>query len=146
MVSKIQAGMSMKMGYQCNFVAKQLMVDKTLCTIQFHCIDHYNREGKPCHSGDFGGHRAGLSGHLSHATKQWIMNTLRSGKSSAQVMAEHKAGVMRIAENNLPATRDTFIMPSDVNNITSKLAKELWKKHPNDAMSVRMWTEENPDS
>ena len=124
-VSKIQAGMSMKRGCQCNFVGKQLMVDETLCTISFHCMDHYNREGKPCHYGDFGGQRSGLSGRLSHVTKQWIIDTLRSGKSLAQVMAEHKAEVMRLVENNLPASRHTFIMPSDVYNIANKLAKEL---------------------
>jgi hypothetical protein len=37
-------------------------------------------------------------------------------------------------------------MPFDVYNIANKLAKELWEKHPKDAMSVRMWTEDNPDS
>ena len=144
-VSKVQAGMSIKRGCQCNFVAKQLQCDENLCTIQFHCITHTNREGKECHGAQFGGHRAGLSGHLSAATKKWIADTLRSGKSPAQVMAEHKAEVMRCAQNNLPATRDTFIMPSDVYNIANKLAKELWEKHPSDAMSVRMWTDENAD-
>lgn len=145
-VSKVQAGMSMKRGCQCNFVAKQLLVEPTLCTIHFHCMSHTNKEGKPCHGSEFGGQRAGLSGHLSAATKKWIADTLRSGKSPAQVMADHKAEVMRCAQNNLPATRDTFIMPSDVYNIANKLAKELWEKHPSDAMSVRLWTDENPDS
>ena len=145
-VSKKQAGMSMKRGCQCNFVAKQLTVDPTLCTIQFHCMTHTNRDGKPCHGAEFGGQRAGLSGHLSAATKKWIADTLRSGKSPAQVMAEHKSEVLRCAQENLPATRDTFIMPSDVYNIANKLAKELWEKHPNDAMSVRLWTDENPNS
>ena len=51
---------------------------------------------------------------------------------------------MRCAQNNIPPTRDTFIMPSDVYNLANKLAKELWEKHPKDAMSVRMWTDENP--
>ena len=64
MVSKIQARMSMKMDCQCNFVAKQRMVDETFCTIQFHCIDHYNREGKPCYGRDCGGRRAGLHNFL----------------------------------------------------------------------------------
>jgi len=107
-------------------------------------MTHTNKEGKPCHGSQFGGQRAGLSGQLSTATKQWITDTLRSGKSPTQVMAEHKAEVMRCAQNNLPAVRDTFIMPSDVYNIANKLAKELWEKHPRDAMSVRMWTDENP--
>ena len=32
-VGKVQGGMSLKRGCQCNFVAKQLLVDETLCTI-----------------------------------------------------------------------------------------------------------------
>ena len=35
-------------------------------------------------------------------------------------------------------------MPADVCNIVNKLVKEFWEKHPRDAMSVRMWTGENP--
>ena len=87
-----------------------------------------------------------IAWRLSHATKQWIMDTLKSGKSPTQVIVEHKIEVMQHVENTLPATRDTFIMHSDVYNITNKLVKKLWEKHPNDAMSVRMWTEKNPDS
>lgn len=124
-VSKVQAGMSMKRGCQCNFVAKQLLVDESLCTIHFHCMNHTNWEGKGCHGSEFGGQRAGLSRHLSTTTKQWITDMLRFGKSPDQVMTVHKVEVMRCAKNNIPATRDTFIMPSDVYNIANKLAKEL---------------------
>lgn len=94
-VGKIQAGMSIKRGCQCNFVAKQLLLDESLCTIHFHCMTHTNKDGKPCHGTEFGGQRAGLSGCLSTTTKQWIVHTLRSRKSPAQVMAEHKSMVMQ---------------------------------------------------
>lgn len=114
--------MSIKRGCQCNFVAKQLLLDESLCTIHFHCMTHINKDGKPCHDIEVGGQRARLPGRLSTATKQWRADTLKSGKSPAQV-----------------------IMPSDLCNIANKLAKELWEKHPHDAMSVRMWTDENLD-
>ena len=94
-VGKIQAGMSIKRGCQCNFVAKQLLLDESLCTIHFHCMTHTNKDDKPCHGTEFGGQRAGLSGRLSTTTKQWIVHTLRSRKSPAQVMAEHKSMVMQ---------------------------------------------------
>ena len=145
-MGKVTAGMSMKRGCQCNFVAKQLEVDQELCTIQFHCMEHKTKDGKDYHGAEFGGQRAGLSGHLSPATKQWIADNLRAGKSPAQVMADHKVEVMLLAQKNMPATRDTFIMPTDVYYLANKLAKELWEKHPRDAMSVRMWTDENQDS
>ena len=111
----------------------------------FPLHDITNKDGKPCHDTEFGAQRVGLSGRLSTAIKLWIADTLRSGKSPAQVMVEHKFVVMQGALDNLHATRDTFIMPSDVCNIANKLAKELWEKHPQDAMSVRMWTDKNPD-
>ena len=60
-------------------------------------------------------------------------------------MVQHKVVVMQGALNNLPATRVTFIMPIDLYNIANKLAKELWEKHPRDAMSVRMWKDKNLD-
>lgn len=145
-VGKVVAGMSIKRGCQCSFVAKQLLIDESLCTIHFHCMDHVNKEGTPCHGLEFGGQRAGLSGRLSQATKDWIQASLRSGKSPAQVMADHKLEVMRCAKLNLPATRDTFVLPHDIGNIAKALAKELWEKHPRDALSVRMWTLENQES
>jgi hypothetical protein len=61
-------------------------------------------------------------------------------------MADHKLEVLKCAQFNLLTSRDTFVLPADVHNIAKKLAKELWEKHPRDALSVRMWTLENPDA
>lgn len=61
-------------------------------------------------------------------------------------MAKHKDAVMRAAMLGSKATRDTFILPSDVYNLAKKSAEELYQKHKIDAVSVRMWAEENPDS
>jgi hypothetical protein len=61
-------------------------------------------------------------------------------------MAEHKRHVLQMSMAGQKPNRDTFIMPSDVQNVAKKRAQELWEKHPRDAMSVRMWTEANADS
>ncbi len=37
-------------------------------------------------------------------------------------------------------------MPDDVYNMCKKCATKLWKKHPRDLLSVRMWKEENEDN
>jgi hypothetical protein len=47
---------------------------------------------------------------------------------------------MEAARLGVKPTRDTFIMPSDVHNVAKKKAQEMWEKHKNDALSVRMWT------
>jgi hypothetical protein len=61
-------------------------------------------------------------------------------------MAKYKESVMKAASMGIQATRDTFILPSDVQNLAKKRAEELYQRHKNDALSVRMWTEENADA
>jgi len=43
--SRLQAGLTSKRGCQCNFVAKQLYMDKGLCEIQYQEINHFNKAG-----------------------------------------------------------------------------------------------------
>jgi hypothetical protein len=52
---------------------------------------------------------------------------------------------MEAVRLGLKPNRDTFIMHADVQNIAKLRAQEMWQKHNNDALSVRMWTEENRD-
>ena len=96
-IGKVQSGMSIKRGCQCYFVAKQLLIDEKLCTIHFHEMRHVKKDRTATHGVEFGGQRASLSGRLSTTTKDWIEASLRSGKSPAQVMADHKAEVLRCA-------------------------------------------------
>ncbi|KAG0573566.1 hypothetical protein KC19_VG189000 [Ceratodon purpureus] len=83
---------------------------------------------------------------LVYSNKRVDCRVSKGGKSLGQVMDDYKAEVYRLAQNNLPTTRDTFIMPTDVYNLANKLTKELWEKNPSDAKTVKMWTDENPDS
>ena len=50
-----------------------------------------------------------------------------------------------MALRNAPVTRDTFVMPHDVRNLVNQMATNLWKRHPNETMSVCMWKEANED-
>ncbi len=38
-----------------------------------------------------------------------------------------------------PVTHDTFVLPSNVKNLTNKKVDELWQKRPKDPINVRMW-------
>ena len=144
--SRVQAGMTSKRGCQCNFVAKQLYMDNTLCEIQYHGMNHFNRQGQPCHGSSFAGFRHSLGARLSWRTRNWIRSMLGQGFSPAQVMAFHKKEVWECAMENRPSSRDTFIMPDDVYNLCKKRATQLWQKHARDPLSVRMWKEENEES
>ena len=144
--SRVQAGMTSKRGCLCNFVAKQLYMDNTLCEIQYHVMNHFNRQGQPCHGSSFAGFRHSLGARLSWRTRNWIRSMLGQGFSPAQVMAFHKKEVWECALQNKPCSRDTFIMPDDVYNLCKKRATQLWQKHSRDPLSVRMWKEENEES
>ena len=138
--------MTIKRGCQCNFVAKQLYMDSSLCEIQYHGMQHVNSQGQPCHGSSFAGFRHSLGARLSWRTRNWIKSMLGQGFSPAQVMAIHKKEVWECALLNKPCSRDTFIMPDDVYNLCKKRAAQLWQKHPKDPLSVRMWKEENHEN
>jgi hypothetical protein len=144
--SRVQAGMTSKRGCLCNFVAKQLYMDNTLCEIQYHGMNHFNRQGQPCHGSSFASFRYSLGARLSWRTRNWIRSMLGQGFSPAQVMAFHKKEVWECAMENMTSSKDTFIMPDDVYNLCKKRATQLWQKHARDLLSVRMWKEENEES
>ena len=78
------------------------------------------------------GFRHALGSNLSDETKLRIEQMHAIGLSLAQIMSQHKQDVRDMAMNNQPATRDTFLLPSDVRNICRKRAEELWEKHVSD--------------
>ena len=88
--SKLQAGLTSKRGCQCNFVAKQLYMDNTLCEIQYHEINHFNKAGQAYHRSFFVGFKHLLGARLSWRTREWIRSMLGQGFSPAQIMACHK--------------------------------------------------------
>ena len=59
-VGNIQVGMSIERGCQCNLLAKKILLDESLHTIQSHCMTHINKDSKPCHGIEFGGQHVGL--------------------------------------------------------------------------------------
>jgi hypothetical protein len=60
-------------------------------------------------------------------------------------MVKHKSVVKSMALSNVHVTRDTFVLPQDVRNLSNKMAEDLWQKHEKDVVSVRMWKDENPE-
>lgn len=70
---------------------------------------------------------------------------LRINLSPSQIMAAHKEEVLQLAKKGMTPTRDIFIMPKDVHNLAKGIAKEKWERHPRDAVSICMWTQEEPN-
>jgi hypothetical protein len=61
-------------------------------------------------------------------------------------MNKHKVQVKEMIERNGELSRDLFFSEQNIHNMAGKLAKEMYKKHENDAQSVHMWVAENKDN
>jgi hypothetical protein len=62
--------------------------------------------------------------------KTHLMKLLSQGFSSAQIMAHHKEYVKKKVLKNEPITRDTFILPFDVRNLSRKRIDEIMAETP----------------
>jgi hypothetical protein len=115
-------GMTLKRGYHCMFVVKQVYVDPTLYELQYHCWNHITVDGKPAHGTAFDDFRHSLGGRLTTKTVKWIESMIRQGFSARQVMQVHQEHVLEAARQGIKPTRDTFIMLDDIHNIAKKRA------------------------
>jgi hypothetical protein len=95
-------------------------------------------DGKPTHGVAFDGFQHALGGRLSKKIIDWIETYIRQGFTCHQVMRLYQQEIMEAARLGVKPTRLTFIMPSYVQNVAKKCTQEMWEKHPNDALSVRM--------
>ena len=138
--------MSIKCGCLCHFVAKRPYLNGSLCQLIYEHIEHTNKYGEPCHESTVASFCHALGSNIFEDMKLRIEQMHALGLSPAQIMNQHKQNMKELAKCNERVTRVTFLFPSDVRNICKKRAEELWKKHPSDPISVRMWVHENPDS
>jgi hypothetical protein len=74
-----------------------------------------------------------------------VLEHLKLGLSIYQVMNKHKCRVKEMMENSNELSRYLFLSEQNIIHLARKLAKKTYKKHENDAHSVRMWVVENKD-
>jgi hypothetical protein len=128
----------MKWRCQYYFVEKWVYVDTSLYELQYHYWDHVTVDERPTYGVAYDESQHALGGRLSKKTIDWIETYIRQGFTYRQVMWLHQQKIMEAARLGIKPTRDTFIMPLDVQNVAKKRAREIWEKHPNDALSIRM--------
>jgi hypothetical protein len=84
-----------------------------------------------------------FSVHVLEETRAFGLEHLKLRLSIYQVMNKHKCRIKVMMEKNDELSRDLFLSEQDICNLAKKLAKKTYKKHENDAQSVRMWVVEN---
>ena len=113
-IGKTLAGMSIKRGCQCSFMAKRLYINNSLCQLIYEHIEHANKSGNPCHGSMVADFRHAFDFNLSDEMKLHIEQMHAIRLSPVQIMSHHNEEVRDMAMNNQPVTRDTFLLPSDV--------------------------------
>jgi hypothetical protein len=99
---------------------------------------HINATRGFCHGNILKRDKTTFIAHLFVGLKDFVLDNLQLGLSIPQVMAKHHRNVHELVKTsgNLTICEQ---------NIVGKLAKEVYKKHENNAKYVCMWAQENPN-
>lgn len=144
--SATKRGETQKRGCLCGFLVKRLYMFPDVAQLSFSKENHVNKDGWIVHGSAVNGDKGRFVSHLSQDMVDFVQKQLRLGLSVSQIMMKHKRYVKDIMDTTGELSRDIFILEDDVRNMAGKLALESYKRHVNDAKSVRMWVAENHDS
>jgi hypothetical protein len=89
------------------------------------------------------GDKFAFPGHLLEQIKEFVMEQLRLGFTTSQIMPKHKQHVKNIMLRTCKLNRDMFLIEQDVRVLSEKLAQETYQLHKNDVKSVCMWVQQN---
>lgn len=143
--SKKKWGGSIKRGCLAQFTVKTLLYAPHVSEICIIQEKHVNQDGLVVHGGMKCGDRSAFSAHLSPEIRTFVEECLRRKDSSNQIMKKHLEILKQYQADGRDITRDLLLTTKDIRNISGKLAQETYMLHKNDAQSVRMWVERNPD-
>jgi hypothetical protein len=143
--SRKKWGDSIKRGCKASFTIKSLyhLPDVTeICVIHRR---HKNESGLVVHGDLKVGDRSDVDAHLSPEMRDKIQGWIRQKYTVAQIMDKHLEDLQeRIQKGTLEVDRDIFLEEQDIQNLANGIYGETWRLHKNDAASVRMWTQRNP--
>ena len=143
--SKKKWGSSIKRGCLAQFTVKSLLYlphVSEICIIQ---EKHVNCDGLVVHGGMKIGDRSAFSAHLSPEIRLFVEECLRRKDTPNQIMRKHIDLLKQWQAEGKDLTRDLLLTTKDICNISGKLAQETYMLHKNDAQSVRMWVQRNPE-
>lgn len=143
--SRKKWGMSIKRGCLARFTVKVLLHTPHLAEVCVIEAQHVNKDGVVVHGGMKVGDRGCYAARLSPTIRKFVDDCLHEGYTVHQVMKKHLKFLRKWEADGGVITRDMLITPKDVRNIARKHAKETYMLHSNDAQSVRMWVQRNPD-
>ena len=143
--SRKKWGMSIKRGCMARFTVKILLHAPHIAEVCVIEAQHVNKAGVVVHGGMKLGDRGCFAARLSPTIRKFVDDCLHEGYTVHQIMKKHLKFLRKWEADGGVITRDLLITPKDVRNIARKHAKETYMLDENDAQSVRMWVQRNPD-
>lgn len=143
--SKKKWGQSIKRGCRAQFTVKTLLYLPHVSEISIIQEKHVNSDGLVVHGGMKLGDRSAFSAHLSPEIRAFVEDCLRRKDTPNQIMRKHLDILKKYRAEGKDITRDLLLTTKDIRNISGKLAQETYMLHKNDAQSVRMWVQRNPE-
>jgi hypothetical protein len=112
--------------------------------IVYYNTRHTNTDGLVVHGEVWAGDRAWYATQISPAIRTWVVNYLLAGVPIAKIMSMHIECALQMKAECIVADRNWFLRDWNIRNIASELRKNIYKKHPNNAESVHLWVQANP--
>ncbi|KAH9312868.1 hypothetical protein KI387_027903, partial [Taxus chinensis] len=138
-----------KCGCQCNFNVRILMKRSEYALITYPQMDHVDNNNHICHgqkNHKFEGTRAYYAPHISKELQEWVEKLLLLGMPADIVLQKHREMVHeKLALFDGQTKRDDFLSSHDVQNIDKKIKAAKYMYDRNDAQSVRVWQDQNPN-
>ena len=130
----------MKVGCQCRFYVKRYYFLPSIAEIGYFCKDHVDREGIIVHDKvNITRGRLRFRKCISEEVRDWVLRQYDELVPMESIKLKHQRLVLKGRdEGTLTPSRDCFLSMEDIRNICGVRAQELYKKHNNDAESVRM--------
>lgn len=140
-------GGSLKVGCQCRFYVKRYYFLPLIAEISYFCKDHVDKDGSIVHD-KLNMQRGKLRFRrcISDQVRDWILRQHDEGVPPEAIKQKHqKLALKNRDDGTVTESRDLFLSIEDIRNICGVRAQQMYKKHENDAESVRMWVRENPE-
>lgn len=140
-------GGSMRVGCQCRFYCKRYYFLPAMAEISYWCTDHVDKEGSIVHDKlNMQSGRLRFRKCISDEVRDWVLRQHDECVPPEAIKQKHQKLVLKGRdEGTLTPSRDCFLSMEDIRNICGVRAQQLYKKHDNDAESVRMWVRENSE-
>lgn len=127
---------------------QKVLLPSGYCEVGYFCTDHVDKDGNIVH--DKSNVQRGkfrFRKHISEEVRDWVLRQFDESIPMEAIKQKHQKLVLKARdEGTLNPSRDCFLSMEDIRNICGVRSQSMYKKHDNDAESVRMWVRENRES